>query len=78
MKNYHKDSATVKCSIKHYHIKVNDSINWEFVRCCLTAVGVPDQTAAWVKVSKYSLLSAHFLWPPMGTMRVIFIGSILR
>lgn len=78
MKNYNKDSAIVTCSIKHYHIKANDSINWEFVRCCLAAVGVPDQIAAWVKVSKYSLLPPNFLWLPTGTMRVIFIGSILR
>lgn len=49
VRDYHKENGTPRCTLKVDLMKAYDSVNWEFILCCLQSMGAPSKFVHWIR-----------------------------
>jgi hypothetical protein len=72
VRNYHKDRGQPRCTLKIDLMKAYDSVDWEFLICCLQCFGFPTRFINWIRVC---ITSPRFSVCINGTMVGYFEGK---
>jgi hypothetical protein len=72
VRNYHKDRGQPRCTLKIDLMKAYDSVDWEFLICCLQCFGFLTRFINWIRVC---ITSPRFSVCINGTMVGYFEGK---